>query len=820
MIVRVYCPNPDCKQRYKVDDTQVGRDTICKQCGCKFKLSGPRRETPLATNQSGTIAVTAAGRSTSWAGKLPKKLDRFIVRSQIGAGAFGAVYRAYDPLLEREVALKVPRAVALQNPQARARFLREPKAAAQLRHPHIVPVFDAGSEGEHYYITSAYIEGRTLESVIDNDPTDFRRAAEVVRHLAEALDYAHGMGVVHRDVKPSNVMIDERGEAMLMDFGLARLEQSEEKLTQDGTLMGTPAYMAPEQADGSLGEVGPASDQYSLGVVLYELLCGETPFSGPPTVLLFNTLHQEPESPRSRNVEVPRDLETICLKAMGKRPGERYGSCGEMGRDLRRWLDDEPIRARTLSSIEHAGRWCRHNPSLAALSATAVILLLSITVVASLAYVKTSRALAIANTERIRAEQALRQKAFAQQAATTAQQRALDAVSEKTAAQQHAEDAARKRAFAELAAQNATQRTATLETELVGLRKLESKLSDKQDELDEKLEKLKATEAKLTEIESETMKREAKLRKDMLPSTLRGHAAAVFHVAFSPDDRQIVSMDIDRNVKFWDGVSGKELPVLFPRAAGRWNGGMTFRPDGKLIGAVKAGTIVRLVNVIKGTEICTLSGTFMSKRRFVFSADRTQLADSWAIVRESAGSHREPVRIWDAGTGKLMQTLQTPAASLYGVTFSPDGKSIAYGAEVSGYPLNIHDVATGKLVKTLLGHTHSVSHVAFSPDGKLIVSTNRYEPIKMWNVATGEKIGTIDPDTGQRGMLAFSPDGKWLASPCHNDIVTIWDVATGGTVQTLRGHTGPVAHVTFSADGEWIATASEDRTVRLWHAGQ
>ena len=168
---------------------------------------------------------------------------------------------------------------------------------------------------------------------------DFRRSAEIVRALAEALDYAHRMGVVHRDVKPSNVMIDSRSQPMLMDFGLARLEESEEQLTQDGTVLGTPAYMAPEQAKRTFGEVGPASDQYGLGVVLYELLTGETPFSGPPSVVIFNLVNQEPDRPRSKEATIPRDLETICLKAMSKRPEERYVDCGRWPRtcDGVRW---------------------------------------------------------------------------------------------------------------------------------------------------------------------------------------------------------------------------------------------------------------------------------------------------------------------------------------------------------------------------------------------------------------------------------------------------------------------------------------------------
>ena len=376
MVVPVRCSNPDCGKTYGVDEDRLGQTAVCKHCGQQFILSATARETREPHGET----LSGSGSPAASEVEMPKKLGRFEIRARIGSGAFGTVYWAHDPVLDRDVALKVPRAAVLEKPQARARFLREPKAAAQLRHPHIVPVYDAGTDGEHYYIASAYIEGHTLQHVIEQERPDFRRAAEIVRGLADALHYAHRMGVVHRDVKPANVMIDRQGQALLMDFGLARLESSEEKLTQDGSLMGTPAYMAPEQADGSLGEVGPASDQYGLGVVLYEALCRQTPFSGPPSVLIFNAIHQEPPAPSSLDPEIPRDLETICLKAMAKRAGERYANCGAMADDLRRWLAGKPIRARRVGPVERAVGWCRRNRALAALSVVSLVLLLTVAV--------------------------------------------------------------------------------------------------------------------------------------------------------------------------------------------------------------------------------------------------------------------------------------------------------------------------------------------------------------------------------------------------------------------------------------------------------
>jgi len=241
MTLRVRCPNPDCGKAYSVSEEKIGRSAVCKQCGRKFTLSGAAEETILPGDETVDGHATQATAD----GGASKRLGRFEIRSQLGAGGFGTVYRAYDPVLEREVALKVPRAAVLERPQAKARFMREPKAAAQLRHPHIVPIFDVGGEGDNYYIASAYIEGHTLEQVIAQKRPDFRSAAKIICDLADALDYAHVMGVVHRDVKPSNVMIDTKGESLLMDFGLAHLETAEENLTQDGALMGTPAYMAP-----------------------------------------------------------------------------------------------------------------------------------------------------------------------------------------------------------------------------------------------------------------------------------------------------------------------------------------------------------------------------------------------------------------------------------------------------------------------------------------------------------------------------------------------------------------------------------------------
>jgi serine/threonine protein kinase len=309
--------------------------------------------------------------------ELPERVGRFEVRQRLGEGAFGVVYRAYDPQLEREVALKVAKAGAVADARQLDRFLREARSAARLQHQHIVPLFEAGRDGDRPYLASAFIRGRTLEAELAAGPFEPRRAAELVRRLAEALAYAHRQGVVHRDVKPANVLVDEQGEPHLTDFGLAARREGAERLTQDGAVLGTPVYLSPEQAGGRAGAACPASDQYSLGVVLYELLTGQPPFAGPTELLIFHHLNTDPPSPRKANRAVPRDLETVCLKCLAKAPERRYAGCQELADDLRRWLEGEPIRARRPSLRERLAKWRRRRPAAAALAGAGLALLLA-----------------------------------------------------------------------------------------------------------------------------------------------------------------------------------------------------------------------------------------------------------------------------------------------------------------------------------------------------------------------------------------------------------------------------------------------------------
>ena len=342
---------PHCSMGVELLADTPFEDISCTDCGSTFKLVDREKLT--------TAAVA------------PKSIGRFKLEERLGAGGFGTVWKARDEDLDRVVAIKIPRKSQL-GPTDVEQFYREARAAAQLRHPNIVPVYEVGRDGNQVFIVSDIIHGQSLSQWLIDRRLNSQDVARLCILIAEALEHAHRNGIIHRDMKPSNVMIDEADQPHLMDYGLAKREVGEVTMTVDGQILGTPSYMSPEQASGQSHWVDRRTDIYSLGVMIFKLLTNELPFRGNIQKQIQQRLSEDAPNPRSLNRHIPRDAATICLKCLERDPNKRYQTAQAIADELRRFLRGEPIHARPISRVARVARWAKRKPA----QATAAVLTL------------------------------------------------------------------------------------------------------------------------------------------------------------------------------------------------------------------------------------------------------------------------------------------------------------------------------------------------------------------------------------------------------------------------------------------------------------
>jgi WD40 repeat protein/tRNA A-37 threonylcarbamoyl transferase component Bud32 len=683
---------------------------------------------------------------------------------EIARGGMGVVYKARQISLNRPVAVKMILAGQLASNEDVQRFYTEAKAAANLHHPNIVAIHEVGERDGQHYFSMDFVEGTNLAHLVRQNPLSARKAAEYVKTTAQAVHYAHEQGILHRDLKPSNIIINRNDQPQLTDFGLAKRIEGGSELTGTGQILGTPSYMPPEQAAARRGDVGPASDVYSLGAILYELAAGRPPFRAEtPLDTLIQVLEREPVSPKELNPNVPKDLETICRKCLEKDPRRRYQSAHELAQELERFLNGEPIQARPIGYVARAWRWCRRNPRLAAMMALVAGTLIVATIVSTLFAVEASLQANLANQN----AQQLEQQLYVQRV---------------------------NRAYREWQDND------------IGLAKQLLQLCP---------EPYRGWEWFYCHRLCHQEKFVFTGHKNMAESG-QTYTTGVLDVAFHPGTSLMASAGADGAVHLWDVRSGKITQSFWGHTGKVLT--LAFTPDGRQLASGGQDGKIYLWDVASGKRLHTLAdhNEFVTDLAFSPHGDRlVSGSGSWAVpvptLRDFA------VRIWDVQSGALLRKLLGHTARARAVAFSPDGKRVASGAFDD--TVRVWDSDTGALLNTLSPCGRCVHAVAFHPKEPLLAVGGDFNgDITLWSFETTQIVRVFRRHGSIVRSLAFTTDGNQLVSGAEDNTIKLWQTGTADVVRTFRGHTGFVNSVALESEKGLLASASDDATVRIWDA--
>lgn len=762
---RTRCPG--CAQTLRVTVEFVGKRVRCKACGNRFVVQSALFDPQQAAHTSLDIIETMDGATTgaqtvdskNRKSKLQRNtkeelgtIGRFVLQGVLGQGGFGKVYAAHDPLLNRALALKIPRAVDGDTNHSR-RFHTEARAAARLKHPNIVAVYESGEADGVSYLATELVEGETLTNWIRENPRDFRRAAIWIRALGEALSYAHEEGVIHRDIKSENILIAKNQRPMLMDFGLAKQMDQESSLTTDGSILGTPAYMSPEQARGETDQVGPLSDLYSLGAVLYELLTGQRPFDGPAHAVIARVVNEAPESPCALDPDIPRDLEAICLKAMAKQPQDRYPSVKDFASDLERWLDGDVTEARPVGLGEKTRRWYRDNRRVAIAFTIAAVSLVAVASLTTVAYFRESNLRATAVEQRRIAEEARSQEATARAEAEEATHIAESALQRERDAQQALNLAQERVVQATNVADEAQQREQDARNQTLARQAADRRLADEY--LLRGRQKLASGDAHYASL--------------WLAEALR----------ILPPDSGTLDYEIRTELERCRQKSiPLEIMALSREFAVQPNGPLAlinaFPPSATAVNREQRGTY-RLLSMETGK----LSAEMKHVERVsaaVFSADGTTLVTASNYYTNGSSSSEfdmaSEIRRWQVAPLKLIEPVTRLRGSVSKLQLSPDATSLLVvandhrvvdrrGVYGSGRVI-VYDLPSLQM-KTTLAHEGRVMQALWNiSTGRVVTSQSKPDELIFWNTQTGSVIHKPSFDGNSLPTLATDASGQYV----------------------------------------------------------